>query len=123
MSNIENAIILPNVSTILNDNRLPESIKEIKFVKIDNVEERKDTYITNILKNIDQKKLKNTRAGDTTTAYNLTALKEIALKLDMPKSNNKSKMQLLIDIINNLKSSGLLNENLPNIKKILDINK
>jgi hypothetical protein len=120
---MENVIILPNVSTILSNNRLPESIKEIKFVKIDNVEERKDTYITNILKNIDQKKLKNTRAGDTTTSYNLTALKEIALKLDMTKSNNRSKIQLLIDIINNLKSAGLLNENLPNIKKILDINK
>jgi|688.fasta_scaffold116286_2 hypothetical protein len=121
MSNIENAIILPNVSTILNDNRLPESIKEIKFVKIDNFEEKKETFIMSILRNIDQKKLKKTRSGDTSNSYNLTALKQIALQLEMP--NNKNKMQLLIDITNKLKSAELLNENLPNIKYILESKK
>ena len=121
MSDIENAIMLPNVSTLLIDNKLPESIREIKFVKIYNLEEKKDTLIMSILKNIDQKRLKPKRSGDTSNSFKLDALKQLALQLEIP--NNRRKIDILIDIINMLKSAELLNENLHNIKEILEYKK
>jgi hypothetical protein len=101
------AIIIEEYSTIIKNVELSESIKEIKYDK--NIFKKKyiDTSLLTILKNIDQKKL---RESSSRKGFYLKELKKIASDLGIDTMAKKTELKnSIIEILNN---EGLLDKNL-----------
>jgi len=103
-------IMLPKTKTIIEEEKLRDNVKNIKYIK--NLEETKHVdSLKNILLNINQSKLKKKRPGKIGDTYSLEQIQKIARDISVLTTiNNKQKdKQTLIDEINEiLKKEGIL---------------